>query len=211
MVSIFEQVTLEFDLEEEYTVVTATSVMRAKPASIGSPLVLDGRQSFMELLAIYVNDKPVPTQLCAFTPNAEDTRLIVDAAALPSDGSKFTLGVVTKFKPQDNLELSGLYKSSGNFCTQCEAEGYRLITYYPDRPDVMSVFTTKIRADKTKYPVLLSNGNLVSACDLAGGKHMAVWVDPWRKPCYLFALVAGGECVNSLPSVFKCPITNPNC
>ena len=71
MVSISPQVTLEFDLEEEYTVVTATSVMRAKPASIGSPLVLDGRQSFMELLAIYVNDKPVPTQLCAFTPNAE--------------------------------------------------------------------------------------------------------------------------------------------
>jgi aminopeptidase N len=73
----------------------------------------------------------------------------------------------------------------------------------------MSVFTTKIRADKTKYPVLLSNGNLVSACDLAGGKHMAVWVDPWRKPCYLFALVAGGECVNSLPSVFKYQNTNP--
>ena len=71
------------------------------------------------------------------------------------------------------------------------AEGFRLITYSPDRPDVMSVFTTKIRADKTKYPVLLSNGNLVGSCDLAGGRHMAVWVDPWRKPCYLFALVAG--------------------
>ena len=186
-----QQVTLEFDLEEEFTVVTATSVMRAKPSSIGAPLVLDGRQSFMELLAIYIDDKPVPSRLCAFNPNAEDTRLVVDPAALPADGAKFTLGVVTKFKPQDNLELSGLYKSSGNFCTQCEAEGFRLITYYPDRPDVMSVFTTKIRADKTKYPVLLSNGNLVGSCDLAGGRHMAVWVDPWRKPCYLFALVAG--------------------
>ena len=81
----------------------------------------------------------------------------------------FTLEITTKFKPQENTELSGLYKSSGAFCTQCEAEGFRSITYYPDRPDVMSVFTTKITADKTKYPVLLSNGNLVETETSADG------------------------------------------
>eukprot|EP00227_Mantoniella_beaufortii_P013752 CAMPEP_0197580900 /NCGR_PEP_ID=MMETSP1326-20131121/4577_1 /TAXON_ID=1155430 /ORGANISM="Genus nov. species nov., Strain RCC2288" /LENGTH=934 /DNA_ID=CAMNT_0043144729 /DNA_START=30 /DNA_END=2834 /DNA_ORIENTATION=- len=180
-----ENVTLEFDLEDEYSVVTQTSVLTP---TAGGPLVLDGRESFMELVGIYINDKPLGVGEYTLTKNAEDSRLTI--AAPPTSG-RFTLGVVTKFKPQDNLELSGLYKSSGNFCTQCEAEGFRLITYYPDRPDVMSIFTTKIRADKAKYPVLLSNGNLVSSCDLAGGRHMAVWQDPWRKPCYLFALVAG--------------------
>ena len=181
--------TLEFDLEEEYTVVTATSAFAPKPGSEGAPLVLDGRDSFMDLLGVYVDDKPLSPSDYVLSKNAEDTRMTVSPSKVPA--RPFTLGVVTRFKPQDNLELSGLYKSSGNFCTQCEAEGFRLITYYPDRPDVMSTFTTKIRADKTKYPVLLSNGNLVARCDLAGGRHMTTWVDPWRKPCYLFALVAG--------------------
>ena len=181
--------TLEFDLEEEYTVVTATSAFAPKPGSEGAPLVLDGRESFVDLLGVYVDDKPLSPSDYDLSKNAEDTRMTISPSKVPA--GSFTLGVVTRFKPQDNLELSGLYKSSGNFCTQCEAEGFRLITYFPDRPDVMSTFTTKIRADKTKYPVLLSNGNLVARCDLAGGRHMTTWVDPWRKPCYLFALVAG--------------------
>ena len=91
----------------------------------------------------------------------------------------------------ENTRLEGLYKSSGNFCTQCEAEGFRRITFYPDRPDVMARFSTRIEAEKAKYPVLLGNGNLVESGPLPGGRHFTVWEDPFPKPCYLFALVAG--------------------
>jgi len=101
------------------------------------------------------------------------------------------LETVVEIKPQENSLLEGLYKSGGNFCTQCEAEGFRGITYTYDRPDVMSKYTTRIEADKSLYPVLLSNGNLIEEGDLDGGKHYAVWEDPFKKPCYLFALVAG--------------------
>jgi aminopeptidase N len=87
--------------------------------------------------------------------------------------------------------LQGLYKTSGNFCTQCEAEGFRRITFFQDRPDVMARYTVRIEGDKEKYPVLLSNGNLVDQGSLEGGRHFAVWEDPFLKPCYLFALVAG--------------------
>ena len=104
---------------------------------------------------------------------------------------KFTLEVETFIKPQENFSLEGLYKSSGNYCTQCEAEGFRKITYFLDRPDVMALFTTTIIADKEKYPVLLSNGNPVDAGDLDDGRHWAKWHDPFKKPSYLFALVAG--------------------
>ena len=85
----------------------------------------------------------------------------------------------------------GLYVSGGRFCTQCEAEGFRRITFYPDRPDVLSVFTVKITANKAQNPYLLSNGNMVESGDLPDGKHFAIWEDPFPKPCYLFALVAG--------------------
>jgi aminopeptidase N len=104
---------------------------------------------------------------------------------------KFVLEVETWLKPEENKALEGLYKSSGNFCTQCEAEGFRRITYYLDRPDVMSSFTTRIIADKTHYPVLLSNGNLIEKGELDNGRHYAIWHDPFKKPSYLFALVAG--------------------
>lgn len=103
----------------------------------------------------------------------------------------FSLTIATRIKPQENLALEGLYKSSGNYCTQCEAEGFRRITYYPDRPDVLSVFSVRIEADKAKYPLLLSNGNLVEEGDLADSRHFARWDDPFPKPAYLFALVAG--------------------
>ncbi len=104
---------------------------------------------------------------------------------------EFVLAIETWLKPEENKALEGLYQSSGNFCTQCEAEGFRRITYYLDRPDVMSSFTTRIIADKSRYPVLLSNGNLIEKADLDHGRHSAVWHDPFNKPCYLFALVAG--------------------
>ena len=103
----------------------------------------------------------------------------------------FTLSISTKIHPETNTSLEGLYKSSSLFCTQCEAESFRRMTYYPDRPDVSSIFTTTIEADKSKFPHLLSNGNLVHEDDLPNGRHTATWHDPFRKPCYLFALVAG--------------------
>jgi aminopeptidase N len=99
--------------------------------------------------------------------------------------------ITTRIKPQENKSLMGLYQSGGVFCTQCEPEGFRKITYYPDRPDVLSVFTTTIVADKKTYPVLLSNGNLIEADDLDHGQHFARWHDPFKKPAYLFAMVAG--------------------
>ena len=102
-----------------------------------------------------------------------------------------SLQVVTRIQPQKNTQLSGLYRSRGLFCTQCESEGFRRITFYPDRPDVLSIYTTRISADKAKYPVLLSNGNLVAKGDLEKGRHWVKWEDPFKKPSYLFALVAG--------------------
>lgn len=103
----------------------------------------------------------------------------------------FKLAITTKIHPETNTTLEGLYKSSSLFCTQCEAESFRRMTYYPDRPDVASIFTTTIEADKSKYPHLLSNGNLIHETDLADNRHAATWHDPYRKPSYLFALVAG--------------------
>ena len=103
----------------------------------------------------------------------------------------FELEITTRIKPQENLVLSGLYRSGGTFCTQCEAEGFRRITCFPDRPDIMATYSCIITADKGKYPVLLSNGNLIKTGDLDGGRHYALWKDPFKKPSYLFALVAG--------------------
>src|SRR5207248_3070554 len=105
--------------------------------------------------------------------------------------STFELETQVIAKPQENTSLEGLYKSGPMFCTQCEAEGFRKITYFIDRPDVMARFTTTIEADKVRYPVLLSNGNLVEIGELPGNRHWARWVDPFPKPSYLFALVAG--------------------
>jgi len=104
---------------------------------------------------------------------------------------QFILEIETQLQPQNNTALEGLYQSSGNYCTQCEAEGFRRITYYLDQPDILSVFTTTIIADKKKYPILLSNGNPVESGDLDNGKHFVTWEDPFKKPSYLFALVAG--------------------
>lgn len=106
-------------------------------------------------------------------------------------GEKFTLTITSEIDPASNTALEGLYKSQGSYCTQCEAEGFRRITYFQDRPDVLSTFSVRIEADKHKYPVLLSNGNLVDTGDLAHGRHFTAWNDPFPKPCYLFALVAG--------------------
>ena len=112
---------------------------------------------------------------------------LVDEGLEISDlADEFTLEITTRIHPEKNTSLNGLYQSSGNFCTQCEAHGFRQITYYLDRPDVLSVFTTHIKADHKRYPILLSNGNLISS-----KPGEVTWHDPSLKPCYLFALVAG--------------------
>lgn len=118
-------------------------------------------------------------------------RLTQNKLILDNVPDAFTLNITTTCDPSANTTLMGLYVSGGRFCTQCEAEGFRRITYYPDRPDVMSVFTVLIEADKDAYPTLLANGNKIDGGDLDNGRHFAVWHDPFPKPCYLFALVAG--------------------
>ncbi len=160
---------------------TSVANYRRHPAMpIDAPLELYGEE--LELLAMRLNGLPL-------TP--EDYTLSDTGMSIPNVSALCTLEVVTRIYPQKNTSLEGLYQTSGNFCTQCEAQGFRKITYYPDRPDVMTVFTTQILADKQKYPVLLSNGNLTGSGDLPDGRHWARWEDPFHKPAYLFALVAG--------------------
>ena len=143
-------------------------------------LVLDGEQ--LKLISLQVNQQVLPKSYYQISEN----QLTVDI-----DNDEFVLTIVTEIDPLNNTSLEGLFKSGGAFCTQCEAEGFRRITYYLDRPDVMSIFSTKVIADKELYPYLLSNGNKTQAGDLPNGKHYTCWQDPHPKPCYLFALVAG--------------------
>ncbi len=173
-----DSVQLRFDLDPAKTRVHSRMAVRRSPqAPESAPLVLDGED--ITLLTLKVNGEFV-----AF--RQEGNTLSLDR--LPAD---FTLDVETLIAPASNTQLAGLYMSGGAFFTQCEAEGFRRITYWPDRPDVMSRFHVTLRADKAAYPVLLSNGNLVSQEDLGDGRHEAVWDDPFPKPSYLFALVAG--------------------
>jgi aminopeptidase N len=175
-------VNLHFDLGDEFTEVTSRLKLAKNAAGPGGALVLDGEK--MELRSVKLNGKALgPAEYVA-------TEVALTLPTVPSSGD-FEIEIVTRCKPQENLTLEGLYKSGGMFCTQCEAQGFRRITYYPDRPDVMAIFTTTLQADRARYPVLLSNGNLVEKKDLGGGKHSATWNDPFKKPAYLYALVAG--------------------
>ncbi|MBN2362383.1 MAG: aminopeptidase N [Deltaproteobacteria bacterium] len=178
---LVDTVDLRCELGEETTRVRSRLALRRNPARpAGAPLVLDGKE--LELESIALDGRP----LAAGEYQVDAEHLTVDRVP-----DSFALELVTAIRPQDNTALSGLYKSSGNFCTQCEAEGFRRITYYPDRPDVMASFTTTVVADPARYPVLLSNGNLVDQGALADGRRWATWRDPFNKPAYLFALVAG--------------------
>jgi len=177
---LIDSVALSFDLGEFNTQVRSVMQVRRNDNASGNTLMLNGRD--LELLSIKIDDQLL---------DAGDYELETETLSIPSVPSSFTLEVITRIHPQDNTSLGGLYTSGGNFCTQCEAEEFRKITYYPDRPDVMAKFVTTITADKTKYPVLLSNGNLIDKGELADGRHWAKWEDPFPKPAYLFALVAG--------------------
>ena len=176
-----DNVRLEFGLDATRTTVKARlDIRRSISAAPGAPLVLNGET--LELLSIKLDDEP----LAVSRYRTENDLLIIDdmpAAAI--------LETEVLINPEANTALSGLYLSSGMFCTQCEAEGFRRITFYPDRPDVLAKFDVRIEADKKLYPVLLANGNKTGAGDLDGGRHYAEWSDPHPKPSYLFALVGG--------------------
>ncbi len=179
-----DEVQLHFNLGEENTVVTSTLKMQ-RNGSGNAPLRLDGQD--FELLSIKIDGTE-----CL----AESYVVDEEFLTLSDVPDQFELEIQTLTKPQLNTSLEGLYKSSGNFCTQCEAEGFRKITYFLDRPDAMTLFTTTIEANKEKYPVLLSNGNPIDRGELDNGRHWVKWNDPFKKPCYLFALVAGQlECI----------------
>ncbi|XP_024004063.1 puromycin-sensitive aminopeptidase isoform X3 [Eutrema salsugineum] len=178
----FETVDLSFSLGEEKTIVSSKIKVSPRVKGSSAPLVLDGHD--LKLLSVKVEGKLL---------KEGDYQLDSRHLTLPSLPSEedFVLEIDTEIYPHKNTSLEGLYKSSGNFCTQCEAEGFRKITFYQDRPDIMAKYTCRVEADKTLYPVLLSNGNLISQGDTEGGRHYALWEDPFKKPCYLFALVAG--------------------
>lgn len=167
---------LTFDLFDNETIVTAVS--QVKQLKDSNTLQLDGES--LKLVSVTVNGE-------AWT-QYQETEGMLELNNLPQE---FELVIVTEIDPEANTALEGLYKSGGAFCTQCEAEGFRRITYYLDRPDVLAKYTTKVIADKAAYPFLLSNGNRVAQGELEGGRHWVQWQDPHPKPAYLFALVAG--------------------
>ena len=168
---------LDFVIESVGTTVTATLAMRRNPAVAAQPLILDG--DGLETLSVAVDGQNVPFSV---TPNTLTIADVPDA---------FTLQTIVRIDPDKNTRLSGLYRSKDGYFTQCEAQGFRRITWFLDRPDVMSTYTVTLHADKETLPVLLANGNPVAAGDEADGKHWARWADPFKKPAYLFAIVAG--------------------
>jgi aminopeptidase N len=170
---------LEFTLDPTATRVRSTLNIERR-GDAHAPLVLNGEN--LELLGVRLNGEVLGNNAYQLT----DETLTIEN--LPE---QFELVIETRFSPDDNRALSGLYMSAGRYCTQCEAEGFRRITYYPDRPDVMSRFSTRIEALADKFPTLLSNGNLMRSGTLEGGRHFTQWQDPFPKPAYLFALVAG--------------------
>ena len=179
---LVDTVELTFELFEDGARVHSTLELRRNPesAEASAPLELDGDSLKLESVALD------GAKLAASDYEDRGDQLVIRSVP-----DQFCLTIVTWIEPQNNTRLEGLYKSSGMFCTQCEAEGFRCITYFPDRPDVMARFRTRIEASKDAYPILLSNGNDVERGELERGRHFVTWEDPFPKPCYLFALVAG--------------------
>ncbi|HEX4117375.1 MAG TPA: aminopeptidase N [Rhizomicrobium sp.] len=173
-----ETVHLDFALDPQATRVTAKlEIVRNTP---GVPLVLSGEE--LKLVSVTLDGRAL---------SEREYRVDAKSLSIASVPDRFTLETVCEIAPAANLALEGLYQSGGMFCTQCEPEGFRRITWFLDRPDNLSIFTVRIEGAKEQYPVLLSNGNRLEAGDLGGGRHFALWHDPFPKPSYLFALVAG--------------------
>jgi aminopeptidase N len=172
-----EKIYLDFDLHDDHVLVENQMTLKRVHPGL---LHLYGDE--LELVSIALNNEPL---------TEHQYRRKNDDLLFDNCPDQFTLTIITRIYPQTNSKLSGLYRSNQLFCTQCEAEGFRRITFYPDRPDVLSTFTTRITADKEKYPILLSNGNLIDAGEAEDGRHWVIWQDPFKKPSYLFAVVAG--------------------
>ncbi|MDZ7923760.1 MAG: aminopeptidase N [Marinagarivorans sp.] len=178
---LIEQTNLTFKLHPLKTEVTSTLLMVANPSAEPTHKVFLNGQD-LTLISITLDGKIL---------SPKDYELTADGVWLLSVPARFSVTIVNEIAPEKNTSLEGLYKSRTMYCTQCEAEGFRKITYYLDRPDVLSTFTTTVIGDKKQFPVLLSNGNNIKSGDLEGGLHFATWHDPFKKPAYLFALVAG--------------------
>ena len=170
------EIALDFDLGIDATRVTATIAV-VRNGDHDRPLVLDGDE--LVLLGVKVDGEDTEWRM-------DGPRLVIDIA-----GDRATVETHVEISPAGNTKLMGLYASSGMLCTQCEAEGFRRITFFPDRPDVLSKYRVRMEGDAKLLPILLSNGNCVASGEGADGRHWAEWEDPFPKPCYLFALVAG--------------------
>ena len=176
---LIDEIALVVSLDPDATLVAARSQVR-RTAADPRPFALDGER--LDLQSVAIDGQPLDTTRYRI----ETGKLIID-----NPPQAFRLDIVTRINPAANTALEGLYMSGGRFCTQCEAEGFRAITFALDRPDVLARYAVRIEADKAAYPTLMANGNLTETGDMEGGRHFAVWVDPHPKPSYLFALVAG--------------------
>ena len=179
---LIENVNLHFELHESQTIVTSklNVKLNKEHKQPTKNLILDGQN--LELLSVKLDGNIL---------SDSDYNLDSEQLILSNIPDSCEVEIQNKINPEGNKALEGLYLSSGMFCTQCEAQGFRRITYFPDRPDVMSRYEVTLVGDKTKYPILLSNGNLIDSGDAEDGKHWATWQDPSLKPSYLFAVVAG--------------------
>ncbi|MCX7310022.1 MAG: M1 family aminopeptidase, partial [Afipia sp.] len=180
---LVETVHLDVSLDPATTRVRAKLALKPNAGNATpSPLVFDGDD--LTLVSVSIDGRPLAKDAFAAT---------ADSLTIPQPPKgPFTLEIETTLNPTANTKLMGLYRSSGTYCTQCEAEGFRRITYFPDRPDVMAIYTTRIEAERKDVPILLANGNLIDSGDVAGTtRHFAVWHDPFPTPSYLFALVGG--------------------
>src|SRR5215211_1443487 len=180
---LIDRVDLDIRLHPTETRITATLTFRPNPAGLtDAPLVLDGDE--LTLLGVALDGAPL---------SGADFAATAQSLTLPNPPRRpFTLTLDTQVNPTANTKLMGLYRSSGVYCTQCEAEGFRRITYFLDRPDVLSVYTTRIEAERDEAPILLGNGNPAESGPVAGtNRHYAIWRDPFPKPAYLFAVVGG--------------------
>jgi len=175
-----DHVALELDLDADLTTVSSTLDVRRRPGSVGAVLWLDGEE--LEFVSLALDGRPA---------TRADFEVLDNGIAVRAPTDSFRVHIVNRIRPVTNSQLMGLYVSNSGLYTQCEAEGFRRITYFPDRPDVMARYRVTLRADRGRFPVLLANGNLIEEHDLPDGRHCAVWDDPFAKPSYLFALVAG--------------------
>ena len=179
---LVDHVEMEISLSGEATRAVAELTMRPNPRGQASaPLRLDGDE--LSLVSVALDGKPLDPAAFVVSPS--------ELAIPQPPRGVFKLRIETRLAPAANTKLMGLYRSGSAYCTQCEAQGFRRITYFLDRPDVLSTYRVRLEADKAEAPVLLANGNLVETGEAAAGRHYAVWVDPFKKPCYLFAVVAG--------------------